>query len=417
MKMRRLLPLGAALLATACAPAAPSRPCVPSAGTICTVVGTELAGIDGDLGPAWASQLYLPMDAELGPDGRLFVVDWNNHRIRAIEVDATWDGVIDTCAGTGLLGDGPVGPALMADFNHPTNLAFDSAGRMYIAAWHNSRIRRVNLETQTLEQIAGTGARAYSGDGGPAEMAALDLPAGIAFDPQGRLVLVDQANQVLRRIDLTTGTIERIAGVCVTTAPCMDGEAPVACPGTDKTACTTMDPTGCSLPCSQAYGGDGGPAMEARFAMPFGQAADPSGRIAIADDGTIYFADSRNHRIRRISPDGMISTFAGTGSDDGEIGEGVPATEASLDNPVDVELGPDGSLFIADTLHDCVRRVDTAGLIHTVAGRCGERGFSGDGGRATDALLDRPYGIEVTDDGVLLVADTHNHRVRVVLPE
>lgn len=393
-----------------------TRPCTPAAGELCTIAGYDSAGISGDRGAAWQAELYLPMDAEMGPDGDLYVVDWNNHRIRAVDVDATWDGEITTIAGTGSLGDGPVGAPLMADFNHPTNIAWDADGNLYIAAWHNSRIRRINHTSGMLEDVAGTGARAYAGDGGPATMAALDLPAGIAFDPDGNLVIVDQANQVIRRIDMAAGTISRVAGVCVTTAMCMPGETPVACPGTNKTACTMTDATACSLPCGQAYDGDDGPATEARFAMPFGQAADPSGRIAIDDEGNIYFADSRNHRIRRIDTAGMITTIAGTGMRTGDLSDGIAATAAALNNPVDVELGPDGSIFVADTMNSCVRRIDTDGMIHNVVGVCGERGFSGDGMPADESLLDRPYGIDVLDDGTLLVADTHNNRIRIVAP-
>lgn len=413
---RLALAASVALPLTACPNPEAVRTCVPEAGTICTIAGIEAAGIDGDGGPGWAARLYLPMDAELGPDGRLYIVDWNNHRIRSMMLDGNYDGVIETFAGSGVLGDGPVGPATAAAFNHPTNLTFDGEGNVYIAAWHNSRIRRCNVATGMMEPVAGTGARAYIGDGGPAEMAAMDLPAGIAFDPDGNLVVVDQANQVIRRIDMTAHTIERVAGTCITTAPCMDGESPVACMGTNKSACVTTDPAGCGLPCAPAYGGDDGPALEARFAMPFGQSADPSGRIAIDAEGNIYFADSRNHRVRMISTDGTIVTIAGSGNRNDPPGEGGPATAAGLDNPVDVELGPDGSLYIADTMNSCIRRVDAGGIIHTVAGVCGERGFEGDGGSPTEALLDRPYGIDIDEGGVLYISDTHNHRVRVVIP-
>jgi hypothetical protein len=215
---------------------------------------------------------------------------------------------------------------------------------------------------------------------------------------------------------MTTMTIDRIAGTCVTTAPCMPGETPVACAGSNKTACTTMDPMGCSLPCAQSFGGDGGPALDARFALPFGQSADPSGRLAIADDGTIYVADTRNHRIRMITIDGTITTVAGTGMRTGDLSDGIPAETAALDHPVDVEIAADGSLYVADTMHSCIRHVTTDGLIHDVAGICGERGFDGDGLPATESRLDRPYGISLTDDGTLIIADTHNDRIRVVAP-
>lgn len=401
----------------ACDPDAASRTCSPAPGTICTIAGSSRAGISGDLGPAWAARLYLPMDSAIGPDGNLYIVDWNNHRIRLVEdpLALDTDPIMSTCAGTGTLGDGPPGPALGADFNHPTDITFDEGGRMWMAAWHNSRIRRIDASLATLEDIAGTGGRAYTGDGGPAAMAVLDLPAGLEVDGAGNVFFVDQANQVIRRIDAADGTISRVAGQCITNE-CAPGETPSACPAPSGRWHCGADPMACALPCQPGYGGDGGPALEARFAMPFGQSADPAGRIAIADDGTLYFADTRNHRIRVITPDGSIDTFAGTG-EPGFSGEGGPAEAAQLNNPVDLELGPDGTLYVADTFNSCIRAIDGSGNIHTVIGRCGMRGFAGDGGDPRMAQLDRPYGIEIDRrSGVLYVTDTHNHRVRAVMP-
>ncbi|MDQ3034398.1 MAG: hypothetical protein M3Y87_18465 [Myxococcota bacterium] len=403
-----------ALLGLAACEEEVTRGCEPAPGTICTVAGSGRAGVSGDEGLAWRAKLYLPMDSTLGPDGNLYVVDWNNHRLRVVD-DPLGENVISTCAGSGNLGDGPPGPALAADFNHPTDIVFDASGRLVIAAWHNSRIRRVDLTTSTMEDVAGTGGRAYAGDGGPAATAVLDLPAGIDFDAAGNLYFVDQANQVIRRIT-TDGTIERVAGQCIVDE-CAEGQTPVACPGASgKTMCGT-DIASCTLPCRGGFDGDGGPALQARFSMPFGQSADPAGRIAIADDGTIYFADTHNHRIRVIAPDGTVGTLAGTG-EQGYGGDGGAATAAMIDNPVDVEVSSDGTLYFTDTMNHCVRAVDLAsGVIRTAVGQCGQRGFAGDGGDPTMALLDRPYGVDVDDaTGNLYVTDTHNHRVRVVMP-
>lgn len=391
-----------------------SRACEPAPGTICTVAGMGRAGVAGDEGLAWRAKLYLPMDSAIGPDGNLYIVDWNNHRLRVVD-DPLGENMIRTCAGTGQLGDGPPGPALEADFNHPTDITFDSSGRIVIAAWHNSRIRRVDLRTETLEDLAGTGGRAYTGDLGPATNAILDLPAGVEFDVDGNLYFVDQANQVIRRIR-TDGIIERVAGQCIVNG-CEADETPVACPGNSgKTYCGGQIAE-CSLPCQGGFGGDGGLALEARFSMPFGQSADPAGRLAISEDGTIYFADTHNHRIRVISPDGRIDTLAGTG-EPGHGGDEGDARLAMLQNPVDIELSSDGSLYFTDTFNHCVRAIELeTNVIRTVIGRCGERGFSGEGGRPTEALLDRPYGIDIDDTtGNLYVSDTHNHRIRVVMP-
>lgn len=384
------------------------EPCEPGPGQICTIAGTGTAGFGGDDGPATEARLYLPQDVTEGPDGHLYLTDWNNHRVRGIAPD----GTIRTVAGTGLLGDGPEGPALEAAFNHPTQVVFDGAGRMLIAAWHNSRIKRMDMTSGQLEDICGTGGRAYLGDDGPATDAVLDLPAGLALDDNGDLYVLDQANQVIRTID-GNGVITRFAGQCVI-GECDAGEEPVACPGTDKTTCSLdTDPDACSLPCTPSFAGDDGPALEMRMAQPFGQAADPAGKLAFDSMGNLYFSDTRNHRVRMIDTSGMVITVAGTGTA-GFAGDGGPAEAAQLSNPTDLEIGADGTLYIADTRNSCVRAVYTDGTIGTAAGVCGQSGFGGDGGDATDALLDRPYGIELDREGNLYIVDTYNHRIRIV---
>jgi hypothetical protein len=396
-----------ACAADSSAPAA--EPCEPAPGTLCTIVGTGQAGVEGDDGPAKLAELYLPMDVTPNARGELFVLDWNNHRIRAIDEG----GTIRTVAGNGQLGDGPEGPALFAHFNHPTNIAFDKMGRMLIAAWHNSRVVRVDLDTGLLESIAGTGMRAYSGDGGPARTAVLDLPAGVACDDEDNLYVMDQANQMIRVIG-SDGRIERFAGQCII-GRCEPGEEPVACEGSGKLSCESdTDREACKQPCSAEFGGDGGPALQARLAQPVGQSADPAGRIVFDAQGSLFFADSGNHRIRKITRDGVISTVAGNGTD-AYAGDGGPATEASLDNPIDVAVAADGTLYIADTYNSCVRAVSPDGIIDTVAGRCGKRGFAGDGKPGRESLLDRPYGVTLDAHENLFITDTYNHRIRMLM--
>ncbi|NOT00759.1 MAG: hypothetical protein HOP29_09035 [Phycisphaerales bacterium] len=340
--------------------------------TISTVVGNGLAGQNGDGLAPKETALYLPQDTTVGPDGNLYILDWNNHRVRRVINDT-----VETVAGTGELGNADPGMALTSQFNHPTNVAFDDQGRMIIAAWHNSKIMRVDLATGVLELVAGTGGRSFGGDGGPAAMAILDLPSSVAVTAAGEILVSDQANFRIRRID-PDGSIFTICG---------DG-----------------------MP---AYTGDGGEALTARLNAPKGQSAPPAGRITLTERDEIIIADTGNHAIRMIDAAGQIQTIAGTGTA-GYSGDGGPATEAQLNTPSDVAVGSDGSIYIADTMNHVIRVITPDGMMDTFAGT-GERGFDGDGGPAADALLDRPYGVEADrTNGDVYIADTHNQRIRRV---
>jgi hypothetical protein len=404
----------AVLGAAACGGPPPCDTSVP--GSICTIAGNGENQYYGDDGPALDAAFSLPMDSRVGPDGDLYVLDWNNHRIRKISFD---DGIIRHVAGRGELG-GTLDDPANNDFNHPTGLLFGPDGdRLYIAAWHNSKIRTVDIDTLEVVDQAGTGGRSYFGDGGPALDAVLDLPASIAWSPEGELVIMDQANQVMRRID-QEGVIHRMAGQCVIEPPEGCGEEELTqCPG--GSGKLTCDETLCGSPCTPGYGGDGGPATEMRISQPFGQSADPAGKIVYDEEGNLIFADTRNHIIRMIDNEGQVSTIAGTPPVDGApqsgyAGDGGPATEALLYNPVDVALGDDGTLYFTDVYNHCVRAVDPEGVIRTAAGVCGEPGYAGDDGPADEALLKRPYGLEVAD-GVMYIADTGNNVFRqVTLP-
>ena len=407
----KTLALSVAALAAAWGCNRPPELACPHPGDICTLAGTGTAGFGGDEGDATQADLYLPQDLSYGPDGNPYILDWNNHRIRSI----TPDGLIHTIAGTGILGD-TVGDADGSSFNHPTNIAFDPEGRMVVAAWHNSKVKRVDLGTKQIVDVCGTGKRAYSGDDGPAAAADLDLPAAVAFDAQGNLFVMDQANQVIRKID-RAGVISRIAGQCVV-GTCPSGQTPVRCPGrNDKTTCQLdTDPTACSRACAPGFSGDNGPALTARMAQSFGQAADPAGRIAFDPSGNLHFADTQNHRIRKIDQrTGLISTLAGTGVPGADGDEG-PASAAQLNHPADLAFAPDGTLYIADTFNSCIRSVGADGIIHTVVGTCGKPGSTGDGASAERALLSRPYGLTLDPEGALVIADTYNHRIRRVRP-
>jgi NHL repeat len=225
----------------------------------------------------------------------------------------------------------------------------------------------------TISVVAGRGVAGYLGDGGPATLAQLNRPTGVAVDAAGGILVVDASNRVRR---IAYGTITTIAGSGVA------GDVDEGFP----------------LP------EDGGPAIDAQMNDPIGVAIDRGGSILIAD--ALY------HRIRRVTPDGMITTVAGNGYPEFG-GDGGPATAASLQYPTGVAPDRDGNVFIADAANHRVRRVDPDGTITTVAGT-GRAGFAGDGGPATDAMLHHPTGVAVTRHGELFIADEYNHRIRRV---
>lgn len=409
-------------------PASSDEGCDPEdAGTICTIAGNGENGYDHDADeraiPALETKFSLPQDTLVDPDGLVYILDWNNHRLRLLDDDSvTW------VAGRGELG-GSLDDPENGDFNHPTNIIFDASGdAILMAAWHNSKIRRIELADGSVTDVCGDGKRAYFGDGASALDASFDLPASLALSPGGDLVIMDQANQVLRRVD-ADGNVHRLAGQCVVDAPapggpgpCGDGEMPMQCPDGDngpsgKLTCGELDEE-CSKPCTPSYSGDDIPALELRMSQPFGQSASPAGRIAYDSQGRLYFADTGNHLIRMIDEDGMVQRVAGTPPSDGipqpgYAGDGGAAVDAKLNFPVDIAFGDDGTLYVSDVRNHCIRAIAPDGTIDTVVGVCEQSGFDGDGGPPDEALLNLPFGIEYSD-GMLIIADTGNNRIRRV---
>ena len=393
-------------------------------GTICTIAGNGENGYDKDADTtvlsALAAKMSLPQDTLTADDGTIYILDWNTHRLRRPA-----DGEPHGVAGRGELG-GSLDDPENGDFNHPTNIIFDpTRTKIIMAAWHNSKVRIVDRATGTVTDTCGDGKRAYFGDDGPAEASSLDLPASLAYDPAGNLVIMDQANQVLRYVD-GTNTIHLLAGRCVVDAEAPAGpgpcDTPVQCPDgpngpSGKWACG--DPMEqCSKPCTPSYSGDDILATEMRMAQPFGQSASPAGRIVYDKAGNLYFADTANHLIRMIDTEGYIRRVAGASPVDGVpqsgySGDGGPAPMAKLNFPVDLALDDEGTLYFTDVRNHCVRAIDGDGTIRTAVGRCGEQGFEGDGGPPESALLKLPFGIE-WHDGVLLVSDTGNNVIRSV---
>ncbi len=339
-------------------------------GTILRVAGAGEQGFAGDGGPATEAQLNFPFGVKLDRAGNLLVADYGNNRVRMV----TPDGIIRTFAGSkyeGYWGDG--GPAVQARLNGPVGLAIDAAGNVYIADSGNGRIRRVGPDG-VIRTFAGCGDKwsgGCAGDGGPVFQAQFSDPRGIAEDAAGNLYVADELNHRIRRIS-PDGMVTTVAG---------NGES--------------------------WYSGDGGPATEARLSFP----AD----VAVDRAGNLYIADSGNHRVRRVLPDGTIETVAGNGAV-GSGGDGGPATEAQLTHPEGVAVDAAGNLYIADTVNHKIRKVTPDGIITTVAGT-GEPGWAGDGGPATEAQLAVPKGITVAGDGTVYVADFTAHRVREITPD
>jgi hypothetical protein len=345
--------------------------------------GTGAPFLAEDLLPPLETSLYQPVDISFGPDETPYIVDWNNHRLRAIE-----NGVCKVIMSGGEdLGDATGNDPLLIKVNHPTHIAFTNDGKLLISAWHNSKVLLLDRPANWVESIAGTGARAFAGDGGPAVTSKLDLPVATVMDAAGNIFVLDSANQRIRKIDAVTKVITTVVGT---------GE--------------------------KGYGGDGGDGLLAKINLPRGQMGDPAARMAMAPNGRIYIADSGNHRIREWDPaTGIITTVAGIGVRGGgeASGDGGLATAANLDTPSDVAFDADGNMYIADTGNHCIRRVDAATqIITTFAGQNDQRSAAnnpeGNGGPPTAAKMRSPYGVEVDADGNVYIADTLNNCIRVV---
>jgi uncharacterized protein (TIGR03437 family) len=400
---------------------------VTADGIITTVAGSGTPGFSGDGGPAEQAQIGLLRGIATDVDGALLIADAANQRIRRVSA-----GTIATIAGAShLQGDG--GPATSAVLFAPAGVAFDSAGNLYIADTSNHAIRRVARDS-TISTIAGTGEGGFSGDGGPATAARLLLPSGVAVDRDGNIWVADTGNHRIRRI--SSGRIETVAG---TGFPGFGGDgapAPqaqllspravavdaagtlyIADTGNDRVRAVARDGAIRTVAGSaqRGFAGDGGPAVQAAMSVP--------GALALDARGNLYISDVNNRRIRRVGPDGIITTVAGSGL--GLPGDDSgPAVNAALGTVFGIAVDESGALYLAESggaftafqppLHR-VRRVNAAGIIATIAG-AGAAGFEGDGGPALAARFDAPNGIAVDASGSIYIADASNHRIRRLLP-
>ena len=387
---------------------------VSTSGTISTVAGNGAKGYGGDGAPATAAQLQRPQGIAVDSHGNLFIADTTNQRIRKV----TTDGNIATIAGTGTSGySGDGGAATSAKLASPQGIAVDSAGSVYFADTNNNRIRRIS--GVNISTVAGNGALSFSGDGGPATSAGLGRPIGVAIDANGVLYIADTYNQRVRKV--SAGVIGTIAGGGVA-----DG-GPAAFGLTNEPYGAVKDANG-NLYVVEArghrvrkitpsgtlstfagtgvpgYAGDGGQATSAQLNWPQGLVLDGSGNLYIADTG--------NNRVRKVTPAGIITTFAGTGVY-GYSGDDGPATSAKLADPTAVAVNSQGNVYIADSDNNRIRMVSTSGAITTVAGN-GTEGFAGDGQAATSAKISYPKAIALDNAGNLYIADANNYRVRMV---
>jgi trimeric autotransporter adhesin len=390
-----------------------------TAGDIYSVAGNGTGGFAGDGGPAAQAELQDPTAVSVDGAGNLVIADTDNGRIRVLAASAGTfygqpmkAGDIYTVAGNGsgqYSGDG--GPATSAGLYAPGGVAVDGAGNLLIADKQSGRIRVVAASAGTfygepmkagdIYTVAGNGNFQYSGDGGPAPAAELNVPDGVSVDSAGDVLIADTSNERIRMTAAKTGTFFAIA----------------------MTAGDTYTVAGVGI---NGFTGDGGPATSAWVSNPNGVASDSAGNLLIADSG--------NHRIRLVAAKagtfygqvmkaGDIYTIAGDGTF-GFTGDGGAATAAELSSPRDVQLDGSGNLLITDTYNDRIRvvaakagtfygQVMKAGDIYTIAGD-GSLGYSGDGGPATSAGLCEPYGAVADAAGNVLIADYCSNRVRVV---
>lgn len=349
----------------------------PKPGIMTTAAGTGKKGYAGDGGPARKALLDQPFHCEIDERGYLYVAEAGNHCIRKVNLRA---GTIATVAGTGKKGyAGDGGPAAQATFDEPYAVVADKDDHLYITDRLNAVIRKVDGRTGVVTTIAGNGKKGYAGDGGPGVDAQLREPNDAVLDGKGGLLIADVADWRIRRLDLKTGVITTFAGV---------GKMPVKLKAKiDRTKT-----------------GDGGPAAKA---IIVGARA-----VCVDGKGNTYICEREGSAVRKVDSQGIITTIAGTGAW-GYSGDGGDAKQAVFAGPKGIRCDAAGNIYVVDCENHCIRKIDAkTNIVTTVAG--GRKGTGGDGGAATAAGLDRPHGCIVDALGKLYIADTNNHRIRMV---
>jgi hypothetical protein len=347
----------------------------PPTAKLETVAGTGKPGPAQEGGLALRTPLDQPFHCDLAGNF-LYIAESGGHRVRRLEFKTGW---LNTVAGTGKPGHtGDGGPAVRATLNEPYAVVADGED-LYVVDRLNAVIRKVDGKTGMITTVAGTGEKGFSGDGGPGTKARLREPNDCCLDGKGGLLIADVGDWRIRRLDLKTGTITTFVG--------------------------TGRPAGKKKIDRDAIG-DGGPAVRA---VLVGARA-----VCVDGKGNTYVCEREGNAVRKIDAEGIITTVAGTGAP-GYDGDGGLARKATFRGPKGVRCDREGNVYVVDTENHAIRKIDVRdGTVRTVAG--GRRGPCGDGGDATKAGLDRPHGCVVAADGTLYIADSNNHRVRVVRP-
>lgn len=342
-------------------------PCLERTGVVCAIAGTGELAFNRDGLPAEETHLFLPSAARRGPDGLVYVMDFNNQRLRVIDDD----DIVHTVIGSGehaIAAEGAL--AIDSPLENPIDFAFLADGRLVFVSYHDPRVL-VLEDDGTIGVIAGAddgvvGIIGNEGDGGPARDAMFIQLDGIAIAPDDTIYVSDSLANRVRRI--RDGIVDTVVGTGVAEST-----------------------------------GDGGPGPEAAVSWPSALATDR--------DGNLFIAETHAHVVRRLDTAGTITTVAGTRMA-GRHGDGGPGTAAQLNQPYGLAVADDGTLYISDRGNVQIRRLRLDGVLDTIAGS-GEKGFGGDGGPALDARFDAPARLSIDDDG-LLVADQGGSTIRRV---
>jgi len=342
-----------------------------STGIISTVAGNGINGFGGDSVIATSTNLNSPNGIAFDAQGNLYISDCNNHRIRKVNAN---NGLISTIAGNGIAGFGFGNvPAISANLNYPSGIAFDSLGNLYISDFN--RIQKVNVNNGIISNISGAYYPSYEGDGGNAINASLSNPTKITFDKVGNLYINDRGNNRIRKINASNGLISTIAG--------------------------------------NGFTGFAGDSVAATAAILYG-----SNDICVDASANLYIADTYNHKIRKVnSGTGIITTIAGTESA-GFSGDGGSANAAKLNSPNCIAIDGSRNIYIVDQLHRIRKISSSTGIISTIAGNgyygTGGSGYYGDGVPSPTSTLNNPSGIAIDSLDNIYIADGNNHMIRKI---